>query len=292
MSKNRGLGRGFDSLIPTELDVAVSPVVQSNDSVLQIEVGKISPNPQQPRTHFDESDLRDLADSIKKHGILQPLVVSDLGEGRYELIAGERRLRASKLAGLTKVPVIVRSFDQQQKLEMALIENIQRSNLNPIEAAIAYKKLGAEFNLTLDQIGERVGKAKSTVSNAMRLLQLPKEALEAVATGKISEAHGRAILATEDPSRQQELLGAIINQGLNVRQAEEFARQGRHQAQEHEGRSGRPANAPAHDNPLVDALSAYLHTRVQLQTKSSGGRIVIEYTDDDELKSIVDRIRS
>lgn len=292
MSKNRGLGRGFDSLIPTELDVAVSPAVQTNDSVLQIEVGKIVPNPHQPRTHFDEADLKDLSGSIKSHGILQPLVVSDLKDGRYELIAGERRLRASKLAGLSKVPVIVRSFDQQQKLEMALIENIQRSNLNPIEAAIAYKKLGAEFNLTLDQIGERVGKAKSTVSNAMRLLQLPKDALEAVAKGQISEAHGRAILATEDPNRQHELLGAIINQGLNVRQAEEFARQGRQPAGEHEGRAGRPSNAPAHDNPLADSLSAYLDARVQLQSKSEGGRIVIEYSSDDELKSIVDRIRS
>lgn len=292
MSKNRGLGRGFDSLIPTELDVEVSPAVQSNDSILQIEVGKISPNPHQPRTHFDEADLRDLADSIKKHGILQPLVVSDLGNGRYELIAGERRLRASKLAGLEKVPVIVRSFDQQQKLELALIENIQRSNLNPIEAAIAYKKLGAEFNLTLDQIGERVGKAKSTISNAMRLLQLPKDALEAVAKGQISEAHGRAILAVEDPKRQQELLGAIVNQGLNVRQAEEFARQGRQPSNENEARSGRPSKAPAHDNPLVDSLASYLEARVQLQTKANGGRIVIEYSNDEELKSIVDRIRS
>lgn len=292
MSKNRGLGRGFDSLIPTELDVAVAPAVQSNDSVLQIEVDKISPNPHQPRTHFDEADLKDLADSIKKHGILQPLVVSDLGDGKYELIAGERRLRASKLAGLSKVPVIIRSFDQQQKLEMALIENIQRSNLNPIEAAVAYKKLGAEFNLTLDQIGERVGKAKSTISNAMRLLQLPKGALEAVARGQISEAHGRAILAVDDPQRQEELLGEIINRGLNVRQAEEFARAGRQSATENEARSGRPSKAPAHDNPLVDALSTYLETRVQLQTRSNGGKIVIEYSDDEELKSIVDRIRS
>lgn len=294
MSKNRGLGRGFDSLIPTELDVSMAPATAaSGDSVIEVETGKISPNPHQPRISFNQEELSELAASIKQHGILQPLVVEDAGSGRYELIAGERRLRAAKLAGLPKVPVIVRSFGQQQKLELALIENLQRSNLNPVESAIAYKKLGSEFNLTLDQIGERVGKAKSTVSNAIRLLQLPKPALEAIAGGQLFEAHGRALLAVDDANLQNQLLSEIISKKLTVRQTEDLVRQ--YQSKEADdntkSRSGRRPKNIDHLLPFGHEISRYLGAKVTIQSKSEGGRLVIDFSNDQELKEITSKIK-
>lgn len=295
MSKNRGLGRGFDSLIPTELDVSMAPATAaSGDSVIEVEIGKISPNPHQPRISFNQEELSELAASIKQHGILQPLVVEDVGSGRYELIAGERRLRAAKLAGLPKVPVIVRSFGQQQKLELALIENLQRSDLNPVESAIAYKKLGSEFNLTLDQIGERVGKAKSTVSNAIRLLQLPRPVLEAIAGGQLFEAHGRALLAVDDASLQNQLLSEVINKKLTVRQTEDLVRQ--YQSKEvDDNTKSRPGRRPKnidHLLPFGQEISRYLDAKVTIQPKSEGGRLMIDFSNDQELKEIAAKIKS
>jgi ParB family chromosome partitioning protein len=297
MSKQRGLGRGFDALIPTELDVAEAPVSTNtiaHDSIRQIDPEQITPNPHQPRTQFDEGELQSLADSIKNHGLLQPLVASDKGGGVYELIAGERRLRASKLAGLRSVPVIVRSYDEQQKMELALIENLHRVELNPIDTATAYQKLAAEFNLTLDQIGERMGKAKSTVSNAMRLLNLPKEAQDAIATGKISEAHGRALLAVNDPARRTELLSAIISQGLTVRQAEEFAR-GEKGARSGSGTAklaSRVGSTQGANSHIAQTLGEYLGTKVSVQPTAKGGRLTIEYYSNEELERIFETIKA
>jgi ParB family chromosome partitioning protein len=234
--------------------------------------------------------LETLAASIREHGILQPLVVSAASNDRFELIAGERRLRASKLANLSSVPVIVRSFSEQQKLELALIENLQRAELNPIETAEAYRKLGTEFNLSLEQISQRTGQAKSTVSNTMRLLQLPPEARRAVAEGQISEAHGRTLLAVQDPQRQAELLAGIVNQGWTVRQSEEFARQAKADAPAGPAKAGRPSNRAVVDNPAVQRLSHYLGTKVSLQPRSKGGRLVIEYGSDDELQRLISGI--
>ncbi|HUC86994.1 MAG TPA: ParB/RepB/Spo0J family partition protein, partial [Candidatus Saccharimonadales bacterium] len=229
MAKQRGLGRGFDSLIPTEvtpdLPAAIKPA--GEDVIRRVDPAAVAPNPHQPRTSFDADELASLAESIKRHGILHPPVVSEQDDGRYELIAGERRVRAAKLAGLAKIPVIVRSFDEQQKLELALLENVQRTELNPIETATAYRKLLDEFNLSLDEVADRMGKAKSTVANTVRLLALPTAAREAVAAGAISEAHGRAILAAADPTAQAALLDHITTEGWTVRQAEEFARSAR-----------------------------------------------------------------
>jgi ParB family chromosome partitioning protein len=297
MSKARGLGRGFDSLIPTEVsaDMTIDRPAQA-EGIRQVDPNKISPNPHQPRTDFDATELQSLADSLKQHGVLHPPVVTDLGDGRYELIAGERRVRAAKLAGLATIPVIVRSYDEQQKLELALLENVQRSQLNPIETATAYRKLADEFNLTLDQIGARMGKAKSTVANTMRLLQLPKEAREAVASGAIAEAHARAILAANGKERQQELLHSIISQSWSVRQAEEYARdtkQGGHPKLDSAGASNSNAFSVNQENAsqLAAELSTVLNAKVRVQSSGKGGKLTINYASPEDLERIAALLR-
>ena len=292
----RGLGRGFDSLIPTELEQTVAESVgvpSSSHAMRDVDLLAIVPNPHQPRRHFDQAELQGLADSIAAHGILHPPVVSDTGNGVYELIAGERRVRAAKLAGLQQVPVIVRSFDEQQKLELALLENVQRSQLNPVEAAVAYKKLADEFNLTLDQIGSRMGKAKSTVANTIRLLHLPSAARNAVMKGEITEAHARSILALDDATQQDTLLKNIINDGWTVRQAEEYVRTQRDQVEAPDSndvpvRHGRPMQI--RETPETTRLSQTLATKVSLSQKGIGGKLVIEYKSAEDLQRIVDSI--
>lgn len=300
----RGLGRGLDSLIPTQLSGVTVPVSgeQSNrpatqptpkaghDTVLQVAPSEIKPNPHQPRSEFEAEALADLSESLKTHGVLQPLVVTK-SDGGYQLIAGERRLRAAKRAGLKTVPVIVRSFSEQQKLELALIENLQRAQLNAIETAKAYRKLMDEFNLNLDAISARVSKAKSTVSNQLRLLSLPAVAQAAISTGQISEAHGRALLAVQDPKQQAELLQRIIDQKLSVRQAEAAAQT--HKAEASPGTSKRPAPAssPAQAE-LSQRLSQSLNAKVQVKSRGQGGQVVIDYTDLAELDRLVKRLSS
>jgi ParB family chromosome partitioning protein len=296
MAKERGLGRGFDSLIPTEVTADMPAAVRppAGDAIIQVDPARIVPNPHQPRTNFDQEELAGLADSIKQHGILHPPVVSELADGRYELIAGERRWRAAKLAGLATVPVIVRSYDDQQKLELALLENIQRSELNPIETAAAYRKLMDEFNLSLDALATRLGKAKSTVANLMRLLTLPADALAAVASGKISEAHGRAILAAADPAVQAELLRHITADGWTVRQAEAFARDYKQSSPAPGGSTASPTQrqaASVAQTQLAEQLGTYLRAPVVLQSTAKGGRLVIAYDSDAELLRLVKAIK-
>lgn len=307
MSKNRGLGRGLDSLIPTSLEqpedhaaTAESSVQSSTssssnrgDSVLLIEVGRIDPNPHQPRTEFDPDELTALANSIKEHGVLQPLVVTEAGE-RYQLIAGERRLRASKQAGQSTVPVLVRSFGEQQKLELAIIENVQRANLNPLEAAAAYRKLMEEFNLSLDQVATKVDRAKSTISNVLRLLQLPPAALQALNSGAISEAHGRAILAVA-ADQQPKLLDAIIQQHLSVRQAEAWVQQAAAG-----GESDQAVAAPNKPSMIITPvpklvakeLSTRLGVTVKTKTTAKGGSIVLGYKDQQQLDQLLDKLKT
>jgi ParB family chromosome partitioning protein len=272
---------------------AVAPVAADADVVRQLDLAAVVPNPQQPRTHFDPTELQGLADSIREHGVLQPIVVSDRGTGRYELIAGERRLRASKLAGRQTVPAIIRSFGEQQKLELAVIENVQRTQLNPLETAAAYRKLTDEFNLTLDQISARVGKAKSTVANIMRLLQLPAAARQALESGAISEAHGRAILAVADPTRQVELLQHITTEGWTVRQAEAFARNAKPPVATAGAKiAAGGVRTVAANSFITQELGNHLGTKVGLQPTAKGGRLVIEYHSDEELQRIFEKIKS
>lgn len=285
------LGKGLDALIPTEIDEFASQEVSetlqlSEDMILQISVEDIDPNPFQPRKEFIEADLQDLADSIKTHGVVQPLIVTKAGS-RYQLIAGERRWRASKLAGKAAVPAILRSFDEQQQLEVAVIENIQRSELTILELAVAYQKLSDQFNLNVDQIGQRVGKASSTVRNIIRLLKLPYEAKKALQEGQIVEGHARMLLSIDDPKQQQDMLKLIIKRDLTVRQAEELARNYRH---DKELNSPRVKEQTGTFKSVTDGLGKYLETKVSITQNSKGGQVHIRFFSQEELDRIVEQI--
>lgn len=291
MSANR-LGRGLDALLPTDIDEFVAESLPSKlktggEQVVELDPGKIKPNPHQPRVEFGQSDLRDLTASIKTHGILQPLVVIELKTGVYQLVAGERRLRAAKLAGLKKVPTIIRSFNEQEQLELAVIENIQRADLKPLEVAVAYTKLIDQFNLTHEQIAKRVGKAASTVSNTVRLVNLPHPAKLALQESKISEGHARAILSLDEPALQLQLLEMIIKSKLTVREAEEAARRLK------SGDQLRPIKARqirSEHSALTNSLGKVLGTKVMIQKTAKGGKLMIEYYSDEELSRIASQI--
>lgn len=293
--RKRGLGRGFDSLIPTqiieeEFDVQAARDISGqrvmSDILVEVDPGLIDPNPHQPRRDFNEAALAELADSIKLHGMLQP-VVATRNKDRYELIAGERRLRASKLAGLVTIPVIVRTYDQQQKLELALIENLQRADLNPIEMATAYRKLMDQFNLSNDELGQRVGRDRSTVANTMRLLNLPLEAKRAVVEGTISEGLARVILSVVDPGKQAELLRLMLKNNWTVRQAEEFARGFKGQS----GNKTKAIERIRRTSELTRSLGDYLGTKVSQQHTAKGGKLIISYSNEDDLQRIYRSIR-
>ncbi|MGH7196214.1 MAG: ParB/RepB/Spo0J family partition protein [Candidatus Saccharimonadales bacterium] len=289
-AKKRGLGRGFDSLIPTQLlEEEFDPTLEQDERLSELRTIKIDvivPNPHQPRHNFDEVALKELADSIKEHGILQPIVVTPRDKG-FELVAGERRWRASQIVGLKEIPALVRTYTDQHKLELALIENLQREDLNPLETATAYLKLHQQFNLTYEEIGKRVGgKAVSTISNALRLLGLPKEAKEALINGKISEGHARQILAIHEPDVQKELLDLIITHGWSVRKAEQFVigyKEG--------SKNKKTAVAKVRtETPQTKALSKRLKTDVSVKHMAKGGRLIIQFKDDQDLERITSQL--
>lgn len=292
MSTTDRLGKGLDSLIPTDIDDFVASdapdeVRLDKAELAQLPVGKIDPNPHQPRKEFRESELEELTSSIRTHGIVQPLVVSRAAGNRFELIAGERRLRAAKRVGLDKVPAIVRSFDEQEQLEVAMIENIQRADLNPMELAAAYSKLSTQFNLSNDQIAKQVGKAVPTVINTMRLLNLDHPAKVALNEGRISEGHARALLMCKDVAHQRKLLAIMLRQPITVRQAEDYARDFNATAD--------PKSLPLQkrkqiQNDLTARLEKLLSTRVRLQTTTRGGRVVIDYHSDEDLQRIIEQL--
>lgn len=294
MSVNR-LGRGLDALIPTDIDDFVSDSLpeelkEDSQNIAQVDISKVVPNPHQPRTEFSESELKDLSDSIKVHGIIQPLVVIKITGGKYQLVAGERRLRASKLIGLKKVPAIVRTFSEQEQLELAVIENIQRAELKPLEVSVAYTKLIEQFNLTHDQIAERVGKGSSTVSNSIRLLNLPHAAKIALQKGSITEGHARAILSIEDNASQTFLLEEILKSKLTVREAEEAAR--RLKKGEINKKPVKAKEIRKEHMALTNSLGKFLGTKVGIQSTAKGGRLVIEYYSDEELGRIIEQIKN
>lgn len=288
MSRKSGLGRGFESLIPTDvLDETFDPTASNDEQISELRhlrIDAVSPDPDQPRRHFDDDALAELAESIKEHGIIQPIIVTAISGG-YQIVAGERRWRAAKLAGIEKIPSIVRTLTNQHKLELALIENLQRRDLNPLEMATAYLKLHTQFNMTYEDIGHRVGgKAISTISNVMRLLQLPSEAKQALVEGKISEGHARQILALDDPAVSQELLDYILKEGWSVRKAEQYVvgyKKGtRTQSRESAVKYTRT------ETPLTLALGKRLSLPVSLKTTAKGGQIIISFKDESELKRI------
>jgi ParB family chromosome partitioning protein len=299
MAQQHGLGRGLASLIPPKKQSSVTekkpitgiPVVLGNFSnpdeqgrVLDILVEDIVANPHQPRLYFSEEKLSELAESIKEHGILQPLIVTKNGTRQYEIIAGERRLQAAKLAGLKHVPVIVREAKNQEKFELAIIENVQRHDLNPIEEAKAYRKLMDEFDLSQEAVAKKMGKSRSAVANITRLLQLPVEIQRAVAEGKISEGHAKALLALDNPEKQRALFNMIIAHGLTVRETEIKAREV----------SVHSHKRLIHIDPAMKAqeerLMEIFGTKVKINKAGKGGKIVIEYYEEEDLTHLIHQL--
>lgn len=287
--KMSGLGRGFESLIPTDiLDESFDTTTdrEQTSDLRNISHSLIEANPDQPRRHFDDEALQELAASIKEHGIIQPLVVTPVGDGKFQIVAGERRWRASAIAGLDKVPAIVRTLTEQHKLELALIENLQRRDLNALETATAYLKLHTQFNLTYEEIGHRVGgKAVSTISNVMRLLQLPNDAKQALVEGKISEGHARQILALEDGAAQSRLLGLIVKEGWSVRKAEQYV-VGHKRGEIADAKEESGLRNTKQETDFTKQLSKRLALPVVQKTTAKGGQIIISYSSDDELSEL------
>lgn len=278
----RGLGRGFESLLPADFDKNL--LLTSDDRIERISVAKLEPNPYQPRKHFEEAALDELAGSIKRHGVVQPLVVSPAKDGTYVLIAGERRWRAAKKAGLKEVPAVIRTGKELEQLEVALIENVQRVDLGPLEQAVSIERLHEQFNLGYDDIAKRLGKATSTVHNSVRLLRLPDDAREALAAGRISEGHARAILALKgDEARQTYLLKAIQEQGWSVRQAERFATSVKAGTKDVK----KTREHVDTETPATKKLSKKLGASVSIRRTAKGGKLEITFTSDDELARII-----
>lgn len=289
MSVKKGLGRGFDSLIPTELlDESFDPTAAQDDKVSElrhIKLSEITPDPDQPRRHFDEVALSELAASIKEHGILQPIVVIPKSGG-YQIVAGERRYRAAMQAGLTKIPGLVRTLSAQHKLELSLIENLQRRDLNVLETATAYLKLRDQFNLTLDQIGERVGgKSVSAISNTLRLLRLPESVKTALLDGRLREGQARP-LVNLDPELIEEMLPQILEEEWSARRIEQFIVQlKKHGITQAKKPAAKAATLPYEED--TKRLISELGTKVTIKTNAKGaGQIVIRFTSDDEFRRI------
>lgn len=280
MARKGGLGRGLEALIPTG-------EARREAGLTQVALADISPNPRQPRSHFDETELQELAASIKAHGLIQPLVLTYAEQdGKFTLIAGERRWLAAQRAGLERVPVVIREASDQQRLELALIENVQRADLNALEEAEAYRQLVEDFSLTHEEVAERVGKSRAAVTNTIRLLKLPGVVQKALIDGKISAGHARALLALNTPQAQAAVLNTILLRQLNVRQTEELVERLKGEKQ------------PAPPKPPVDPqilaveerLQASLGTRVSLDKRRKGWTLTIHSYSDEELNALLEKL--
>jgi ParB family chromosome partitioning protein len=283
-AKRGGLGTNLDSLIPTSLTVGTTEVAQQNE----VPISAISPNPRQPRTHFEEEALNELIASIKEIGILQPPVVRKVSEGRYELIMGERRFRAAKAAGLTTIPVIIRQTPDNELLREALIENIHRSQLNPLEEAAAYAGLLDDFGCTHDELAIKLGRSRPLISNMLRLLNLPASVQRKVAAGVISAGHARALLGLSDEKEIEKLAHRIVAEGLSVRATEEIVA-----TTNPIKKSGKAKSAVGISGTALasaELLSDYLDTRVSIEQGKGKGKITIEFAGSEDLQRIVDLI--
>lgn len=285
MAKRGGLGTNLDALIPTSLTVGGKEVGQQNE----IDINLISPNPKQPRTVFDEAALKELMVSIKEIGILQPPVVREVSGGRYELIMGERRYRAAKAVGLKTIPVIIRQTPDNELLREALIENIHRSQLNPLEEGAAYAQLLSDFNCTHEELATKLGRSRPHLSNTMRLLTLPQAVQKRVALGIISAGHARALLGLTDAAEIEKLANRIVAENLSVRSVEEIIATGGSgkKTTKRKTRKGNPEL-----NEIAEELGDYLDTRVKIEGTASKGKIVIEYSGGEDLQRIIKEIKS
>jgi len=290
VARRSGLGRGLGALIPPE-----AAGTTHSGALREVQVSQVRPNPLQPRKHFDEESLASLAASVRELGVLQPILVRDMGEEadtRYELIAGERRWRAAKRAGLPTIPVVVREADDLASLEQAVVENLHRQDLNPLEEAAAYQQLLEDFGMTHEQLAERVGKSRVTITNTLRLFQLPPGIQKQVSEGQLTAGHARALLGTPDRAFQEALARRIVAEGLSVRAVEEIVREradleatAPSATEPREGR--RPKLRQAGMQELEDLLGEHLSTRVQVQEgRGGGGKVVIAFADLDDLERL------
>lgn len=289
--RKAGLGKGLDSLIP-EHSVrrkAEKTEQKPEKNELLLKITDIEPNREQPRKHFDEDALLELSDSIKQFGIIQPLIVQKK-EDHYEIIAGERRWRAAKMAGLKEVPAIIKSYTDREILEISLIENIQRENLNPIDEARAYKKLLTEFHLKQDEVAERVSKSRTAVTNSMRLLKLDERVQQMVIDEMITTGHARALLSIEDKEQQYKIAMQVFDQKLSVRDVEKLMKT--MQNAENRKEKPQPENAFIYEN-LEEKMKALFGTKVSINHKANHkGKIVIDYYSDDELERLMELFQS
>jgi ParB family chromosome partitioning protein len=290
--RRKALGKGLHSLLPNRPTAPAQNPISAQTAapegdVQRLAIEHVTPNPNQPRRDFDEAALLELAQSIEREGIIQPMIVRKTGSNQYQIIAGERRWRAAKLAGLQQVPVIVRTADDQQALELAIVENIQREDLNPIELAIAFQRMATELSLSHDQIGQKTGKERTTITNSVRLLQLPGELQGMVATRQLSPGHARALLKFEDEQTQREIAQRCVTEGWSVRQIEQFTRP------HAKSQKPKPPDGPTDPNVkfALTELERVLGTKVRiLETRNGRGKIEIEYYSADDLSRIYDLV--
>ena len=274
--KKTGLGRGLDALIDTShVDT------NGGSSISEIALSAIVANPDQPRRSFDEEAMQELADSIREHGVISPITLRDNGDGTYMIIAGERRFRASKLAGLERIPAYIRTAKDEQVMEWALIENIQREDLDAIEIALAYQRLMDDYNLTQERMSERVGKKRATVANYLRLLKLPAEIQVGIKEKKIDMGHARAILGSPSPERQLQLYQRILREGLSVRKVEELAQEAKAESKKKKDKS---------PNPYA-AMEYELQAQCGLKVKIQEGKVIVAFKDAEELERIIQKLR-
>lgn len=306
MTKNdprKALGKGLHSLLPNRsatippsataptAQQKIEPVSPPVGSVSQVPVEQVFPNPNQPRRSFDAAAMFELTLSIERDGVIQPIVVRPSPGGRYEIIAGERRWRAAKRAGLTEIPIVLRDADDEKVLELAIVENVQREDLNPIELAIAFQRMAAELNLSHDQIGEKTGKDRATISNSIRLLQLPQEVQDMVATKRLSPGHARALLKVQNEQRQREMAERSLNEGWSVRQMEEFTKPSKVPTVSGEKTLTEPPRVDPNVKAAISELERVLGTRVRVAEKGKNkGQIEIEYYSDEDLDRIYNQI--
>lgn len=292
--KKTGLGRGLNTLIPSApaKDTESEKIIKKDEQIkseIMVPILKVEPNPDQPRRQFDEDSLQELADSIKQYGILQPLIVKK-HENFYEIIAGERRWRAAKLAGLKEVPVLIRDYAENEIVEIALIENIQREDLNPIEEALAYKRLMEEFSLKQDQVASKVSKSRAAITNSLRLLKLDQRVQNLLSEEMITTGHARALLAINDSDQQYEIAMKVFDEKLSVREIEKLVKQMSKQKKE----------TPREENKvqeylfasMEESLKQALGSKVNIKNKNNKGRIEIEYYSKEELDRLVDMLRT
>ncbi len=281
----KGLGRGFDTLIPQNFDSSL--LEDEKDRVQKLLISDILPNKSQPRTEFDEAALHELSLSIKQHGVLQPVVVRTIEDGKFGIVAGERRWRAAQKAGLTHIPAIIRTMEELEQLEIALVENVQRVDLSPLEQAVSIQRLHDQFSIAYEEIAKRLGKANVTIQNTVRLLNLPDDARAALQAGTITEGHARAILSLKDhPEKQTELLNFIIKNHWSVRQAEQFAT-----ATKKGAKSTKKAQQQLEKTtPETEKLSKKLHTPVTIRRTANGGKLEIAFKTNTELNRLIRKL--